>query len=253
MMTNQMTAFRRPSARLLARACLFALLAFAGLTHVCARRASAQTLVQAYSTSYGAKPEDACGGRLVLVATSGRVEGNPAPAEAFSFVLVPRGEGKQRIFSVYSLGAAPRLRDDDEGQFALRPYDNIKKNLGTFFDKAGCKLDERALEALSDTLDKNATGLSVEKFARAAEVGWPEGFADLTLVQSDRKNIETWANQESFARFVNGFAVTLPLPADGQVIALAKQFSEQKALADKSASEAAELRRRIDSSFLLSR
>src|SRR5205085_2784758 len=83
----------------------------------------------------GERPEDACGGRLVLVATSGSVKGNPAPAEAFSFVLVPRGEGKQRIFSVYSLGAAPRLRDDDEGQFALRPYDpqGIKNNLGTFF------------------------------------------------------------------------------------------------------------------------
>jgi hypothetical protein len=231
------------------RSCLFALLAFACMTLAGARRAHALTTVRAYSTAYGEKQDGACSSKLVLAAVSGALEGSPARAQAFSFIFVPREAGKNRVFSVYSFGGGAQFRDDDEGLFALKPYNaqqGIKENLSAFFEKVGCKLNEPGAEALAAALNQNAADTSVDKFASAAGPQWREAFEDLVLLHAERRDDSAWPDRESFGRFVSEFGNTVALHEGGQLIAITKQLSEQKALAEKSASEAAELRRQMD-------
>lgn len=250
------TASRTPaafahSARRRGRAlcpCLVVLLASACLTFAGARSASAQTTVRAYSTAYGMKQGDACGSTLVLVASSGTLEGSPARAQAFSFVFVPRGDGKNHVFSVYNFGDGKRLRDDDAGRFALISYDpqEIKEKLSNFFESTGCKLNDPAAEALAAALNQNAADASVDKFAAAAGQQWREAFEDLLLLHAERLDDPASRDGESFGRFVNEFGNTVTLREGGQLIAVTKQLSEQRALAEKSAALAAELRSQMD-------
>lgn len=214
---------RRASINRGARRALFALLALAGFASAGAPGAAAQTIsAQAYATTRQlAQPGEACNYHIVVASASGELEDtDKTHAQALSLVLIPTRPApgqKNYVFSVYGFGDE-RFRDDDGGDYQLKPSGVSSNNLVNFFKAAGCQLPTTEAEGMSAILGGEAFP-TVEALAGFINPAVSETPALTRLIASAVPPPEPRLDsQDRFGRFVRDFSLKIGWRPPGEVL-----------------------------------